>query len=142
MTVKHIPEEGEFFSGYVPVKVQTAHVTIGAATTNDVVLAEIAAGVPIFNVTRPIVVYGLWTQTEIAFTSSVTLTVGDTTTADRFIADTTMNPASTGAVLIASTGLSVPYVYSAAQDITVDVGGATVAAGLAHVYLQYAILED
>lgn len=142
MTVKHIPEEGEIFVGAVPAKVELAHVTIGSATTNDVVLAEIAAAVPIFNVTRPIVVFGVWTQTEVAFTASVTLTIGDTTTADRFLADTTINPAASGAILIASTGLSVPLVYSAAQDITVDVGGATVAAGLAHVYIQYAILED
>lgn len=139
---KYIPGQGENFNGYVPANIKLAHVTFGSATTADVQVAEIAAGVPLWTVSRPIVVLGLWTQVETAFTTSVTATIGDTTTADRFLADTTMNPAATGAVLVASTGLTVPYVYSAGQDITVDIGGATVAAGLCHVYLQYAVLED
>lgn len=141
MTVKHIPEEGEVFDGYVPAKRELAHLTIGAATTADIVVGE--TGVyTLVNVTEPIVVFGAWTLTETAFTSSVTLTIGDSTTADLFFADTTIAPASTGAVLIASTGLTVPYVYAAAQDILGTIAGATVAAGLAHVYIDYAILKD
>lgn len=143
MTIKHIPEEGENFDGYVPGKVEVAHVSFGVSTASpDVTIGDIAAGVVLIDVTRPIVVFGLWTQVEEAFTASVTATIGDTTTADRFLADTTINPAGTGAVLVASTGLTVPFVYAAGQDITVDIGGATAAAGLCHVYVQYAILED
>lgn len=70
------------------------------------------------------------------------ITVGSDTTADRFFSDTTINPASSGAVLITSTGLTVPYVYDAAQDFKVTVAGATVAAGLCNVYIQYAIIEN
>lgn len=141
MTEKHIPEEGELFKGYKPANRQVAHLTVGSATTNDVVVGE--TGVyTLVDVTEPIVVFGAWTQTETAFTTNVTLTIGDSTTADLFFSDTTMNIASSGAVLIASTGLSVPYVYAAAQDILGTIGGATVAAGLLHVYVDYAVLAD
>lgn len=141
MTAKHIPEENQVFNGYVPAKRELLHVTVGAASTADVQVGE--TGVyTLVDVTEPIVVFGAWTQTETAFTSSVTLTIGDSTTADLLFADTTINPASSGAVLIASTGLTVPYVYAAAQDILGTIGGATVAAGLVHVYVDYAILAD
>jgi hypothetical protein len=139
--MKQIPEVGEIFKGHVPATVQLAHVTFGADSTADVQVGE-TAEYQLINVNRPVAVIGLWTQVETAFTTSVTATIGDSTTADRFLADTTINPAASGAVLVASTGLTVPYVYSAAQDIKVTIGGATVAAGLCHVYLQYAILED
>ncbi len=138
---KYIPEEMEQFAGYVPAKMQLHHVHFGAATTADVQVTEIGEYV-LFNVTRPIMVFGLWTQVEEAFTASVTATVGDSTTIDRFINSGTVAPQSTGAVLVASTGLTVPYFYAAGQDIKVGIGAATVAAGLASVYLQYAIVED
>jgi hypothetical protein len=138
---KAIPEVGEIFKGYVPANRQVAHVTVGAATTNDVVVGE--TGVyTLLDVNEPIVIFGAWTQCETAFTTSVTLTIGDTGSADRLFADTTMNIASSGAILIASTGLTVPYVQSAAQDIEGTIAGATVAAGLLHVYVDYAILKD
>jgi len=141
MTVKHIPETGEVFVGYVPAKRQVAHVTIGSSSDADIQVGE--TGVyTLVNVTEPIVVFGLWSQCATAFTTSVTLTIGDSTTADLFLADTTMNIASSGAVLIASTGLTVPYVYAAAQDIQGTIAGATVAAGLLNVYVDYAILGD
>lgn len=140
MGTNSIPSEGEGL--VVPsVPVQWKHITVGAATTNDVVVGEIATAV-LAPVAEPIIVLGLYTQVETAFTSSVTITIGDSTTADRYLADTTINPAASGAVLVASTGLSVPFAYSAAQDLTLTVGGATVAAGLLHVYIQYALARE
>lgn len=138
---RYIPEVGVPYKGYIPANVELAKYTIGIDSTADVTVGETGEYV-LANVTRPIVVFGMWTQTDTPFTTNVTLTLGDSTTTDRFFADTTINPAASGAVLIASTGLTVPYVYSAAQDLKVTVGGATVAAGLCNVYLQYAILED
>ncbi len=141
MTRKQIPAEGETFPGWIPAKRELLHVTVGSASTADVQVGE--TGVyELVDVTEPIIVFGAWTQTETAFTTSVTLTVGDSTTADLFFSDTTMNIASSGAVLIASTGLTVPYVYAAGQDILGTVAGATVAAGLLHIYLEYAVLAD
>lgn len=141
MSAKNIPEIGEVFKGYVPAQLELAHVTFGSSSDADVQVGEIAE-YALINVSRPIVVFGVWTQVETAFTASVTTVIGDSTTTDRYLADTTINPAASGAVLVASTGLTVPYVYAAAQDLKLTIGGATVAAGLAHVYVQYAILED
>lgn len=138
---KAIPEVGEVFTGYVPAKRELAHLTIGAATTADIVVGE--TGVyTLVDVTEPIVVFGVWTQCETAFTTSVTLTIGDSTTADLFMSDTTMNIASSGAVWIRDTGTTVPYQYAAAQDILGTIAGATVAAGLLHVWVDYAIIGD
>jgi hypothetical protein len=138
---RYIPEVGEPFKGYIPANVQLHKITVGSAATADVVVGSTGEYV-LASVTRPVAIFGMWTQTETAFTASVTLQLGDSTTVDRYFADTTINPAATGAVLITSTGLTVPYVYAAAQDLKVTVAGATVAAGLCNVYLQYAILED
>lgn len=141
MTAKHIPEEGQVFSGYVPAKREVVHLTVGSATTADIAVGE--TGVyTLINVTEPIVVYGLWTQCATAFTTSVTLTIGDSTTADLFMADTTMNIAATGAIWIRDTGTTVPYQYAAAQDILGTIAGATVAAGLLHVWVDYSIIGD
>jgi len=142
MAAKNIPETGEVFKGYIPANRQLHRVKFGAGdTTADVVVGD-TGEYALITVTEPIVVFGLWTQVETAFTASVTCTIGDSTTADRFIADTTMNPAGTGAVLVAATGLTVPYVYASAADLIVSVAGATAAAGLASVYVDYAVLAD
>lgn len=136
-----IPEVGEIFAGHVPASMKLHKITVGSDSSADVVVGSTGEYV-LANVTRPVAIFGMWTQTDTPFTASVTLTLGDSTTADRFFADTTINPAASGAVLIASTGLTVPYVYSAAQDLKVTIAGATVAAGLCNVYLQYAVIED
>jgi hypothetical protein len=138
---RYIPEQGENYKGYVPATRQLHKITIGAATTADIVVGD--TGVyTLVSVLQPIIVFGMWTQCETAFTGSVTLTVGDSTTADLFFSDTTMNIAGTGAVLIRDTGTTVPYVYAAAQDLLGTIAGATVAAGLLNVYIDYAIIED
>jgi hypothetical protein len=142
MTAKFIPGEGEIFKGFIPAVRKLLHVSFGVSSANpDVAVGE--TGVyNLVDVTVPIVVFALYTQTEEAFTASVTATIGDTGGADRYIADTTINPAASGAVLIAATGLSVPYVDPLGLNIDVTIGGATVAAGLTHVYVEYAELHD
>lgn len=141
MSNKNIPAIGERDANSVPGKSQWAHVTVGPATTCDVVIGDTAA-YTLFNVEEPIMVVRLLTQVATAFTASVTLDIGDSTTAALFTSDTTIVPPTTGAVLVESTGLTVPYVYAAEQDILVDVNGATVAAGLLHVYMEYVVLQD
>lgn len=142
MANKNIPEVGEIFKGYVPGVRKIAHVSFGVASASpDVSVAEIAEYV-LVDVTVPVVIFGLWTQVEEAFTASVTATIGDSGSLDRYIADTTINPAASGAILVSATGLTVPYVDASGLDIKVNVGGATVAAGLAHVYIEYAELHD
>jgi hypothetical protein len=142
MANKNIPEVGEIFDGYVPAKVEIAHVTFGAdSDVADVPVGDLGA-YTLFAVTEPIMVLGAWTMVETAFTASVTSAFGDSGTADLFHATGTIADTTAGSVLVASTGLSVPKVYSAGQDLLLTIAGATAAAGLGHVYLQYAILED
>lgn len=141
MTNKAIPEVGQTFVGDVPSVQKLLHVTVGSATTNDVVVGEVAVST-IVDVTVPIVITAMWTQVEVAFTSSVTLDIGDSGSAARFTSDTTINSAASGAVLVAATGLAVPYINSTPDDILITVAGATVAAGLLHVYIEYYELQD
>jgi hypothetical protein len=138
---RYIPAVGETFKGYVPAVRQVHKITIGSSSDADIQVGE--TGVyKLVTVSEPVTVFGMWTQCETAFTTSVTLTVGDSTTADLFFADTTMNIAATGAVLIASTGLTVPIAYTTARDIEGTIAGATVAAGLLNVYIDYAVVVD
>lgn len=141
MTAKIIPGVGEVFKGYVPAVKKVIHVTFGVSSANpDVAVGE--TGVyPLVDVTVPVIVFQTWTQIEEAFTASVTTTIGDTGSAARYGTDTGINPASTGAVLVVG-AITVPAVDSTGIDINVTVGGATVAAGLAHVYIEYAELHD
>jgi hypothetical protein len=140
MTKKNIPGIGEQFSGYVPAVRKTLHVTFGADTTADVIVGE--TGVyELVNVDMPIIVFKTWSQVETAFTSSVTATVGDTGSAARYHTDTGMAPASSGAILVAGAVNTVPSVLTAIP-INVTIGGATVAAGLASIYIEYSELND
>lgn len=143
MGAKLIPDIGEG-----PEATQTraftrlAHVTVGPASTNDVVVGD-TNSYTLFSVSEPIIVKHVWTMVETGFTASVTLDIGDSDTLTKFISDTTINSAASGAVLIADTGIgTLPLVYATPQDFYVDVNGATVAAGLLHVYMEYALLED
>jgi hypothetical protein len=143
MGAKAIPEVGQRFLGDKPATRKLLHVSFGVSSASpDVTVAETAT-YQLVDITVPAVITALWTQVEEAFTSSVTATIGDSDGADRYIADTTINPASSGAILVSATGLTVPYVTpSSPLDIEVVIGGATVAAGLAHVYVEYYELQD
>ena len=142
MAARNIPETGENFAGYVPAKVQIAHVTAGSAATNDVVLS--ACGVyNIFTVTEPILIKHMWVSVPTAFTASVDLAIGDTASTSRFFVEGTIAATTASTVLIADTGtITLPYVQAAAVDINMLVDNATVAAGLINVYIEYAILAD
>jgi hypothetical protein len=143
MSLTHnIPEIGEFGSAdRTPMKRQLAHVTVGPATTNDLVVTSTTTYV-LFNVDEPIVVFSLYTQVTTPFTASVALDIGDSTNLERFSGSATIGATTSGAVLVSATGLTVPYAYAAAQDITIDVNGATAAVGVLDVYIEYALLSD
>jgi hypothetical protein len=142
MTAKAIPEIGQSFLGDKPAVEKIAHVSFGVSTTSpDVTVLE--TGVyTLIDVNVPVMIIGMWTQVEEAFTGSVTATIGDTGSASRYFDDTTIAPASSGAVLVASTGLTVPYIDPTPLNIDVTIGGASVLAGLCHVYVKYAELSD
>jgi hypothetical protein len=142
MGAKAIPEVGQRFLGDKPATRKLLHVSFGVSSASpDVAVLE--TGVyQLVDVNVPVVIFGMWTQTEEGFTTNATATIGDTGGADRYFSDTTINPASTGAVLIGSTGLSVPYIDPTPLNIDVTIAGSSVAAGLCHVYVDYAELQD
>lgn len=136
-----IPGIGEQFTGYVPADRRLLKVSVGASSNNPDVPVLETGEYALVSVSRPIVVFGAWTQVSEAFSASVTATIGDSDGTSRFFDDTTIAPLATGAVLVGSTGLTVPYAYGAAQDLKITIGGASVAAGLVNVYLDYAIVD-
>jgi hypothetical protein len=141
MGAKSIPEVGEIFKGYKPAVKKIAHVTFGVASASPDVSVDAIAEYVLVDVTMPIVVFQTWSQIEEAFSASVTASVGDSGSLARYNTDTGMNTAASGAVLVAG-ALTVPYVDPNGLDIKVNIGGATVSAGLAHVYIEYAELDD
>jgi hypothetical protein len=137
-----IPETGEPLVIGSAAPTQLRHVTVGPATTNDIVLSEISTAT-LFDVDEPVLLLHMWTQVEEGFGASATLDIGDTGSAGRFTSDTTIVPNTTGAILVADTGLAVPYVFSVLDNgITIALGGASASAGILHVYLEYALLRD
>lgn len=140
-----VPETGEIFDGYVPAKVELAHITVGgvAETTADLVLSSAAtAQVTLFDVNVPIVITGMWTQVETAFTASVDLAIGDTAGASTFFVEGTIAATTAGSVLVTSSGLTVPMLKAAGEDLLIDCSNAVPEVGLLHVYIQYAVLAD
>lgn len=132
-----IPEEGSPAHQYVR---KVAKVTVGYDSTVNVNAAE-AGTYTILDVSEPVLIFGVWTQCATAFTTNWTITLGDTSAAALFMDDTTINPASSGATLIAATGgVTVPLYKAADEDITATVTG-TAVAGLLNVYIDYAVVS-
>lgn len=147
MSAKMIPAEGEVFVGHVPAVRKLAHVTVGVASNSpDVTLTgEVGQVATLFDVNVPIVVTKFWTQVTDGFlTDTAAVAFGDSDDIDRFIdvVQATTVGIATGAVLVDATGLSVPYVYAAAQDIQAVTETASFANGLIHVYMEYYELND
>lgn len=141
MSVKHIPEIGERDANSVPGKTQWAHVTVGPATTCDVVVGDVG-DYQLFDVNEPVLLVSMWTQVETAFTASVVTDLGASGSSALYDLSATVVPQSTGAVLIQATGLAVPLNVAGGNDILIGVSAATVAAGLLSVYVEYAVLQD
>lgn len=142
MSLTHsIPDVGALLGAAQDGVVQMAHVTFGPATTNDVVGAAVG-NYTLLSVDQPCVITGMWTRVEEAFNGTVTVDIGDTSGASAFTSDTTIVSTSTGAVLIASTGLAVPYVKAADEDILVAIGDTVATTGILHVYVEYVVLND
>jgi len=141
MANKNIPEVGEIFKGYIPGVRKIAHVSFGVASASPDVSVGETGVYELVNVTVPVVVFQTWTQVEEAFTTSVTATIGDTGSAARYGNDTGMNIAASGAIFVIG-AMTVPALDATGIPINVTIGGATVAAGLAHVYIEYAELLD
>ena len=140
MSVKNIPAVGEQFAGYVPGRRSIHHVTFGPDTTADVLVTD--CGVyKLFGVDEKVVVFTAWSMIEIAFTASVTITLGDTADVDRYSDATNTASTTAGTVFVAST-MAVPFNDTTPNDVNAVVAGAVPAAGLGHLWVEYAVLDD
>lgn len=137
---RYAPEVGAMVPPQKAALREVAHITVGPATTNDVVLTDCGA-YTLLSLQEPAIIHHVYTMVETAFTAAVDLDIGDSGSANRFNDVATIAATATGAVLIADT-MTVPYVYSAAQDILITNANAVAAAGLLHVYVEYSILSD
>jgi hypothetical protein len=142
MAAKTIPAVGEWLAADVPGIHKIAHITLGVSTQSPDVVCGDTALYPLFTLTEPAVLFHMWTEVEEAFTASVALTLGDSGDVDRYANAATIADTTAGTVFVADCGLTVPYILAADEVISVDMNGATAAAGLLHVYVEYAVLED
>ncbi len=147
MAAKTLPLEGSYFTGFRPGVVKTAKVTIGFATQNPDVALSTQTVYPIFNVPAGLTILDMRCVVDVAFTASVTLTVGDGNSAAGFLTSAKIAPQSavtTGVMTRGALPTAGAYAgglkYLVADTIDVTVGGADVAAGKATIYVDY--IED
>lgn len=140
MSAKNIPEVGQIFDGYVPAHKKVLHVTYGPDTTADVVTTD--CGVyTLVGVDMPVIVWSAKYWVATAFTASVTSDIGDTADVDRYFANGTTADTTVDTALQADS-LAAPFWDTTGIDINVTIAGATPAAGLAHLFIEYSPLDD
>jgi len=135
---KTIPYIGEFVHSVdYPAPMRVARITVGSATTNDIVLGDTGA-TALFNVPANLVVHKMDMAVNTAFTASVTLSVGSSTDATGLM--TTANTACTTAGYKTGSGDELyGFKFSSTDVIYITQAGATVAAGQADIYLVYSM---
>jgi hypothetical protein len=139
--------EGQAFLGGNPQVVRVKKVTFGF-DEGDVLAQVDEAGAQgtyaLVNVPAGTLVLDVLAYTREAWTASVTLTVGDGTDADGFLASAKIAPTSAqsngilkGMDVATAEAFSGGRLYSAADTIDVVVGGADPDAGITDFYIVY-----
>ncbi|NOR90098.1 MAG: hypothetical protein GQ524_07565 [Anaerolineales bacterium] len=136
-----LPIDGEAFVGHNGGALKTFRFTVGVA--GDVVVGA-PATVALLNVPIGLMVHDVHTRVITAFTTSVTLTIGDGVTADGYMTSAIIAPQGAittgiykGMVDEGSTTFAGGKVYVAADTIDVVVAAATAAAGLMEVVVTF-----
>ncbi len=138
-----LPAEGEMFGPLAqnPGALKSFRFTAGIG--GDVVLGA-AATVPAVNIPIGTMVHEVKSRVITAFTTSVTLTIGDGVTADGYLTSTIIAPTTAvttgiykGMVDEGSTTFAGGKMYTAADAIDIVVGGTTVLAGLVEIVIFY-----
>jgi hypothetical protein len=138
MANKLIPQEGEINTG--PFVKKIVHVTYGPDTTADVLVTDCGT-FTLVDVNEPIIVFSAKAWIATAFTASVTATLGDSADVDRYMDATAMGDTVVDTALQADS-LAAPFWDTAGLDIQVVVAGAVPAAGLAHIFVEYASIPN
>ena len=137
-----LPGEGETLHlKENPGAVKSFRFTAGIG--GDVPLSAVAV-VPAVNIPAGTVVHDVKSRVITAFTTAVTLDIGDGATSDGFLTTTIVAPQTAvttgiykGMVDEGSTTFAGGKVYIAADAIDIDVGAAIVAAGLVEINILY-----
>lgn len=143
MTALTIPDVGEQFMGSRPQATKIAKVSIGALAGNDVQF-DAQETLAIFNIPANCFVVDVFVYTPTAWTTSVTMTLGDGTAAAGWMASAKIAPTSAqtnGLVKRASQATADTFaggkLYLAADTIDAVIGGATPVVGQTDVYIEY-----
>lgn len=136
-----LPADGENFLGGNPGGLKVFRFTAGIGA--DVVLGA-PATVPALNVPLGFMVHDVHTRVITAFTTSVTLTIGDGVAADGMMTSAIIAPQTAvttgiykGMVDEGSTTYAGGHMYDVADAIDIVVAAATAVAGLLEVVIVY-----
>jgi hypothetical protein len=142
MAATDIVGEGQRFLGENPQIVKIKRVTLGFSGA-DVNTGAVQATYPIINVPAGAFVLDVWANVDTAWTASVTITLGDGTSAAGYLDSTEIAPqtaVSTGLFKRSSlqaNAFSGGKYYAAADTIDAVVAGANPAVGELEVYVVY-----
>jgi len=141
MSAITIPQDGELNVG--PFVQKIAKVTFGTAATNDVV-ASAQTTYALFNIPANCLVLEVLAYTHTAWTTSVTMNIGDGTDTDGFLATAKIAPTSAqtnGIVKSTAAATAEAFaggkLYTSADTIDAVIGGATPVVGQTDVYIKY-----
>jgi len=138
---------GEAYIGENPAPRKLVKITMGALAGD--VLATAQTTYNLFKITDSIIVTNMMCYTPVAWTTSVTITVGDSVAADGWLKSAKIAPqtAVTSGILLQNSQLSTIdtdacgklYVGTAASPLYIfaTIGGATPAAGQTIFYIEY-----
>lgn len=142
MAAISIPNVGESFLGERPQVVKVQKVSVGF--TGEDVNFDAQETLAVFNVPANCLVLDVYAYTDEAWTTSVTLDVGDGTDPNGWLATAKVAPTSAqtdGLVKRTSKATAEAFaggkLYAAADTIDVVIAGATPAVGKTDIYIEY-----
>jgi hypothetical protein len=147
MAAIDIPAVGESFLGEVPQVVKVRKVTAGFTGSGADVIVTTQGTYALANVPAGAIVLDVKSNVDTAFTALATLTIGDGTDPDGFLASAKIAPqsaVSSGVLKSTLSGTQEAFAggrkYAAADTIDLVLGGADLDAGLLSVWISY--IED
>lgn len=146
MAAKVLPFKGQVYNGDIPQAVKWAHVraAFAAAAGVDVVTGAVQALYALITIPAGLMILEIKTVVAVAWTASVTLTLGDTAGAAAWGASAQIAPQSavTTGLMVSSLVATVATnaggkFYASADSLGLTVAGANPAVGTLDVYMSY-----
>jgi|SRR3972149_5273846 len=145
---KTFPVIGTFIMDHDdPAPLKVLKVSVGAAAGNDVVVG--AAGVyPVITVPAGFIIHEVLSRVAVAWTASLTATLGDVASAAGFMASADIAPqtAVTTGIFVSSKAAAEAYangkLYLTEQVINLTTAAATAAAGQMDLYFLYSVAGE